>query len=144
MADLDPLIRLRKFELDEKQRVIARLYQEQEAMQLRKRNLLDQLRHEMKVMEELGSVEALSSYTQYSYAVKIKVEAINAEIAKIQARIDIALEDIRSSFGDLKKIEITKAKRLEEIEKENRRKEDQFFSDVAIDQYRRNLMEDDD
>lgn len=143
MADLDPLIKLKKFELNEKQRRLAQLYREQETMELRKSNLLDQLRHELQVMEDIGGIDALSTYTRYSFAVKLKVEAINEEISKIQTRIDIALNDIRENFSDLKKVEITQNKRLEEIAKENQKKEDMFFNEVAIERHYRLLNEED-
>lgn len=141
MADLDPLIRYRKFELEEKQRKLARLFEEQEMLEQNKANMIDQLRHEMQVMEDLGTIEALSTYTQYSYAVKVKVEALNAQIKNVKTRIDIAMEDIRNAFGDLKKVEITQARRLEEINRENKKKEDDFFGEVALQRHHRRMID---
>jgi flagellar export protein FliJ len=141
MADLDPLIRYRKFELDEKQRKLARLYQEQEQLEIRKKNMLDQMRHEQNIAEELNTVEALSAYTQYSYAMKFKIEEVNEKIRDILTRVQIAQNDIQDAFGELKKVEITHAKRLEELAAENKKKEDDFFSEVAIQRYQKRLKD---
>jgi flagellar export protein FliJ len=144
MADLDPLIRYRKFELDEKQRKLARLYQEQEQLEMRKKNMLDQMRHEQQLAEELNSVDALSAYTQYSYAMKFKIEAVNEQIRDVLTRVQIAQNDIQDAFGELKKVEITNRKRLEELAAENQKKEDNFFSEVAIQRYQKRLNDEDD
>lgn len=141
MADLDPLIRYRKFELDEKQRKLARLYQEQEQLEMRKKNMLDQMRHEQNIAEELNTVDALSAYTQYSYAMKFKIEEVNEQIRDILTRVQIAQNDIQDAFGELKKVEITQAKRLEELAAENKKKEDDFFSEVAIQRYQKRMRD---
>ncbi len=141
MADLDPLIRFRKYGLQEKQRRVAALYQEMEALEIRKSNLLQQLEHEKKVSEELGSIDAMTSYVSYSKRVRMTLDQINEAAAGVETRIQIAQDDMRDAFGDLKKIEITQRKRLEEIAKENRKKEDAFFGEVALEGYRRRLEE---
>ncbi len=46
MADLAPLIRYQKYQLDEKQRFIARLYAEAEKVFSHKARLLDELKNE--------------------------------------------------------------------------------------------------
>jgi flagellar export protein FliJ len=141
MADLDPLIRFRKFGLQEKQRRLAQLYEEMEALQIRKSNVLDQIAYERKVAEELATIEAMSSFTGFAQRMRTTLEQINATIAQVETRIQIAQDDMREAFGDLKKIEITQRRRLEEIAAENRRKEDSFFGEVALSGYRRRLEE---
>jgi hypothetical protein len=44
---------------------------------------------------------------------------------------------MRVAFGELKKIEITRDRRLEEIQKENKKREDSMFNDIALEIFRR-------
>jgi flagellar export protein FliJ len=143
MADLDPLVRLKQFELDEKQRRIAAMYAEIEQLEYRKSNLLEQVEHEKKIAEELGSIESIQSLTYFMYKVRENIDQLNSAIKKVEERIDIARIDMQDSFAELKKVEITQHKRLEQIAAENKRKEDDFFNDVALQTYRRRLEEDD-
>lgn len=141
MADLDPLIKYRRFELDEKQRKLARLYQEQEQLEIRKKNMLDQMRHEQDLAVKLNTVESLTAYTQYSYAMKFKIQDINEQIKDVTARVQIAQNDIQNAFGELKKVEITQTQRLKELAAENKKKEDDFFNEVAIQRYQRRVKD---
>lgn len=141
MADLDPLIRFRKFGLQEKQRRLAQLYQEMEGLQTRKANVLDQIAHEKEVAEELATIEAMASFTGFSKRMRLTLDQLNEAAAQTETRIQIAQDDMRDAFGDLKKIEITQRRRLEELAAENRRKEDSFYGEVALDGYRRKLDE---
>lgn len=141
MADLDPLIRFKKHELDEKQRRLADLFRHVEALEERRKNLLDQVEHEKEVAQEMGSVEALSLFTSFTHKVRLNLEKIKEEKEATETRIELAQNDMNEAFGDLKKVEITQRRRIEEIEKENKRKEDEFFADVALTGYRRRLEE---
>ena len=61
MADLDPLIRLRKHIVDEKQKILSTLYREAENLENKKKAMLDQVEHERKLVEDGSSPEARRS-----------------------------------------------------------------------------------
>ena len=138
MADLDPLIRLNKFQLDEKQRFLARLYSDIERLQKIKAGMLDSVESEKDVTDaDLGNITLIQAYLAYLGRVKREIALIDTEVARIEARIEVAIDDMREAFGELKKIEITRDRRLQELADENKAREDELFSEIALEIYRR-------
>lgn len=138
MADLDPLIRLNKFELEEKQRFLARLYSDVARFQNMKSGMLDSLESEKEVTDQdLGDISMIQAYLSYLGRVKKEIRQLDNEIDRIEARIAVAIEDMRESFGELKKIEITRDRRIEELALANKKREDALFSEIALEIYRR-------
>ena len=125
MANLDPLIRLNKFQLEEKQRVLSALYANVERLERTKAGMLDNLESEKDVTDnDLGDMMMIQAYLSYLGRVKRDVARIDREVEKIEARIEKAIDDMRESFGELKKIEITRDRRLAELAEENKKRED--------------------
>ena len=139
MADLEPLIRYRKHQLDEKRKNLARLYDELEKILANKAKLLKDLETEKGIVSENPEdIYALQSLNNFYVATKSKVSKENSKITKMEARIDIAREDMRLTFGDLKKIEITQEMRLEQEAKELSAKESALFDEIGLEMHRRN------
>ena len=138
MANLDPLIRLHKHELDEKQKVLARLYLDVERLQRRKAGMLDQIEAERDLT--VGDMDSMmiQAYLAYLQRAKRDIAIIDNEIMRIEARIEIVIEEMREAFGELKKIEITRDNRLAELAAENKRREDAIFAEIATTQHERN------
>ena len=59
----------------------------------------------------------------------------------MEARSALAQEDMRAAFAEMKKIEIVDRNRQEREDAELKAKETRELDDIAIDQYRRNLVE---
>lgn len=138
MADLDPLIRLNKFELEEKQRFLAKLYNDVERFQTIKSGMLDSLESEKDVTDaDLDNITMIQAYLSYLGRVKKEVSQLDNEIGRIESRIQIAIDDMRDAFGELKKIEITRDRRLAELAEDNKKREDALFSEIALEIYRR-------
>ncbi len=142
MADLDPLIRLRKHAVEEKQRVVAQLYREVENLERQKKAVQDQMAHEKKLAEEMQRPEAITYYGRYAEGARKKIAAFQAAIKKIENRIEAAQEEMRTAFADMKKIQITQSNREKREKKEHQKKEDAQLDEVALDQYRRKVLED--
>lgn len=142
MADLDPLIRLRKHAVDEKQRAVAQLYREAENLEKQKKVVEDQMAHEKKLAEEMGRPEAISFYTRYAEGARKKIAALQMSIKKMESRIEAAQEDMRAAFAEMKKVQITQTRREKREEKARQKKEDELLDEVALDQYRRKVLED--
>ncbi len=106
MADLDPLIRVRKHVIDQKQKFLAELYRQAEEMDNQKNTMLDQLDIEQEKVKEMG-VEMLSYFGPYTKAVKERVSDIDEALVTLDTRIEIARDDLREAFAEWKKIEIT-------------------------------------
>lgn len=140
MADLTGLIRVRKHAVEQKQKFIAELYRQAEELQQQKTTLLEQLAEEEEKIKEF-SVEMLSYFGPYSEAVKERVEDIDKASATLETRIEIAREDMRTAFADLKKIEITQERREDEADREIEKKESAELDEIGVETYRRNLGE---
>lgn len=142
MADLDPLIRLKKHAVEEKQRVVAQLYREVENLEKQKKIVQEQMAHEKKLAEDMNRPEAITYYGRYAEGARKKIAALQATIKKVEMRIEAAQEDMRAAFADMKKIQITQTNREKREEKKRQKKEDDMLDEVAIDQYRRKVLED--
>lgn len=138
MTDLDPLIRLNKFELEEKQRFLSKLYRDVERFQKMKAGMLDSLESEKDAVDtNLTDMTMIQSYLAYLGRVRREISLLDNEIERIEARIEVAIEDMREAFGELKKIELTRDRRLQELAEENKKREDALFSEIALEMYRR-------
>lgn len=141
MADLHALIRFRKHTVDEKQRVVARLYREAEEIEQRKQNILNQIEKEREQAEEMQIPFVMTYYGLYVDGARKKIKGLDRALEKVNARIETAREDLREAFAELKKVEITQRKREEEEDAEEKRRETQILDDIGIDSYRRKLNE---
>lgn len=141
MADLEPLIRLRKHAVDEKQRAVAQLYREAENLEKQKKVVEDQMAHEKKLAEEMNRPEAIAFYTRYAEGARKKIAALQMSIKKMEGRIEAAQEDMRVAFAEMKKIQITQTRREKREAKAVQKKEDAQMDDIAIEQYRRRVLE---
>lgn len=138
MANLDPLIRLNKFQLEEKQRALSKLYAQVEKLETDKRAILDSVETEKIAIDDathhLSMMTAFMAYVQKSQK---QVEEINKQVSSLEIKITRAIDEMRVAFGELKKIEITRDRRLAELAKENAKREDALFNEIALEIYRR-------
>ena len=66
MANLNPLIRLNKFRLEEKQRVLSKLYAQVEELEIQKRAILDRVESEKQTVDEnLSHLSLMTSFISY-------------------------------------------------------------------------------
>lgn len=141
MADLNPLIRLRRHSVDEKQKALSELYRQVEAFEARKTHLLDQLQRERDILNDAQQVEMIAYFGRFSEAVAKDVERLNAQISRLEGRIRIAQDDIRNAFADLKRVEIVQRSRNDREKAAADRKETNELDDIGIDGFRRKAQE---
>tara|TARA_B100001765_G_C19488342_1_gene332551 strand:- start:849 stop:1271 length:423 start_codon:yes stop_codon:yes gene_type:complete len=138
MANLDPLIRLNKFKLEDKQRALSKLYAEVEKLEIQKKAILDSVESEKgSVQSDLADMAMMQAFLNYFQRSKKDVDKLNGQISTLEIKINRAIDEMREAFGELKKIEITRDRRLAEIHKENLKREDALFSEIALEIYRR-------
>ena len=140
MADLNPLIRVRKHALEQKQKFLAELYRQAEEYEAQKQTLLKTLEEEQEKLDGMGP-EMLMYFGPYSESVKERVEDIDYALAKLNTRIDAAREDMRAAFAEMKKLEITQGRRDDEERKELEKKLSDELDDIGIDLFRRQREE---
>ncbi|MCB9965790.1 MAG: flagellar FliJ family protein [Rhodospirillales bacterium] len=141
MANLSSLIRLRKHTVDQKQKFLADLYRQVDALTAEKTSLNEQVAAERHQLEEQGVLEALAWFGRYAAGVKLKIELIDRDIQALEERIDIARADLRNAFSELKKIEITDRRRREEERKKEQTKESRALDEIGIEGHRRGKLQ---
>jgi flagellar export protein FliJ len=137
MADLNPLIRLRKYRVEEKQKVLADLFRQAEKIENRKSFLLKQRDEERDVAEEKNDYETLTAFALFAERVRREVEALDEAMAQLNVRIGIAQDAMREAFGELKKIEIIQENRDDAEDKKALKQEGQVLDEVAVERFRR-------
>jgi flagellar FliJ protein len=137
MANLNPLIRLRRFLVEDKQKVLSALYREAENLQNKRQALQDQMAHEKELAIQQNSPDASADYSRYAENVRKKITQFNEAIKKIEARIDVAQEEVRAAFADMKKVQIVQRTREEAEQKEEDAKEAAALDEIGLDGFRR-------
>lgn len=137
MANLDPLIRLRRYTVDEKQKFLTALYREAENLISKRQALIDQLDHERELARGDTAPDAIINFGLYADNVRKKISKFNENIQKMENRIEGAQEDMRAAFAELKKVEIIKREREDREQKKQDDKEAQALDDIAIEGFRR-------
>jgi flagellar FliJ protein len=137
MADLNPLIRLRKYRVEEKQKVLAELFRQTELLEGRKKVLFDSLDHEEKLAEESDSIDAMFAFVAYAARVHTELEKLDRLIQLMEPRIQKAQDDMREAFSEQKKAEIIQGRRDEQEQIDIAKKEDANLSEIGIEVFRR-------
>ncbi len=140
MADLEPLLRYRKYQLDEKQKFLAGLYTLADALLAKRIEILDSIEAEKDALRspEFEGYMAVSGFGHFLQGAKIKLKGVQNEESKLDTRIRIAQNDMRESFSDFKKIEITHERRLDEERKALQKREDALFEEIGLQIFSKN------
>ncbi len=135
MADLTVLIRMHKYELDEKRRVLAELYGALALLERQRRELERALEKEKEEVSRTGDIHF--TFALYLEKVKRQRKALDDQEAALERQIDIAKESMMETFSDLKKYEMTQAERDRLVAEERLLKEGQEMDAVGIEGFRR-------
>ncbi len=138
MADLNPLIRLRKFRVEEKQKVLAELFRQAELLESRKRVITDEVAHEQVTAENSGRVEDLIAFAAYSSRMVGELDRLDGQLKKLDLKITRAQDDMREAFSEQKKAQIIQDRRDAEEQAEQDAKESKNLDEIGIEVFRRN------
>ncbi len=141
MADLNPLIRVRKHTVEQKQKFLAELYRQADELQNHKAALQRQMKEERDALEKMNTVDMIAAFSTYVEAVKERISDIDEAMKKLETRIEIAREDMREAFAEFKKIEITQERREAEEYRAIEKKQAELLDEAAIEGYRRRVAE---
>jgi len=137
MANLKSLVKLRKFVVEEKQKVLAELYRQVEVIEGSKNTLIERLRREREALGQDSPLEMFAYFGRFSQNIQRMIERLNLEKSKLETRISIAQEDVREAFANMKRIEIVQKTRDRRDRQEADDKEHKEFDEIAIDGFRR-------
>ena len=137
MADLDGLIRVRRNTVEEKQRIIADLFRNAEKLEKRKTALEKKLHNEREAIENNPELETMTYFGAFEQVALRDIDRLTQELRKWEERIEIAQDDMRNAFADLKRVEIVDRRRKEEARLEQEAKETKELDEIGLDVFRR-------
>ncbi len=135
MAGMGNLIRIQKWKLDEKRRVVSDLENllASFSAQLEKLNK-DQVREQEIARED---PDAGILYAGYAEAAKRRRENLFASIEDTEQKIEEAREEIAEAFQELKKFEISEENRLRILKEQQVKRQQDEVDAFSIEMFRR-------
>lgn len=140
MADLSPLIRLHKYELDEKRRALSTLYGELATLEQARQKL--ELEFAIETAAANSGAEVSFTFSGYAQRVQKQFEQIDEAEAELNVKIQTAKDSLMETFGELKKYEMTQAERERLEAEEIAFKENLMLDEIGLETYRRRQAED--
>ena len=140
MANLKPLIKLRKFRVEDMQKALAELYRQAEAIEMRKQTYLMAVQHERSAIEDSTDITEITLFHAYADRVKKIVSELDDDLYILNARIDVAREEMREAFAEMKKVEMVQEQREKDEQKKRDKKESDTLDEVGV---MRSFSEDD-
>ena len=129
------MIRLHKWQLDEKRRNLVDLEKMRDEIYQKLQDLQDELVSEQQKMTESSVVSI--SYGGYAQQVIVRRENMENSIAEINVSIEEMKDQVAESFKELKKYEVVEQRERErEISERNRRQQNDL-DEMAINMHRR-------
>lgn len=135
MSALDSLIRLHRFQLDERRRDLATLEELAAKLKEQQRQLEDENKREQQAA--LGSIEAAGGYAGYAAGFLERRRKLAQSQAEVAQQIVRAREALAEAFQEMKRYEITAANRARQQELREARRQQQVLDDLGIDRFRR-------
>jgi flagellar export protein FliJ len=132
---LDALIRLRKWQLDEKRRQVAGLEQLADRLRRERQQLIDEFEAEKGTAAR--APEAALTFGAYAEAVAVRRQKLETSLAQVLARLKEARDELTHAFQEVKQYEIAQANRQRRANEIRRRAEREAFDEIGINQYRR-------
>ncbi len=129
MKPFDTLIRLSEQQLDEKRRQLAALEDRLDAARLQRKAIDDELVREQGLATQDSS--ALFAYGAYAAEVIRRRERADALIVLVEREAEVARDDVRTAFAELKRYQITHDRKLAELARTRAAKEQIELDEIA-------------
>ena len=140
MKDLNTLIRLHKFRVDEKRREVGGMIAVVTDLERQVRELEAEILKEQEIASK-SPVEAGAIYGSYASLAIKRREQFAAAIAEMEERLAEAQEEMREEFFELKGYEIIQDFRDAEEALEQARAEQFVLDEIGLNAYRRRRAE---
>ncbi len=137
--DYKTLIRLNRFQVDERSKKLVALQAESQRLTDRDSELGELLERER--IAAMSSIEAGAMYGAFSNGIAKRRERIAAEQVRLRALIDKARDDLRAAMGEVKKFEIAEGKARESERREEAGRQSQLLDETALEGFRRKQEE---
>lgn len=133
---LSGVIRLHKWQVDEKRRQITEL----EVMRVELIEKLEKITRDLESEKEsLAKSNVVDiNYANYASAVMTRRENLEGSITEIDVSIDSLKDELSEAFKELKKYEIVEQRALERERLEQQKREQDRLDEISINMYRAN------
>ena len=135
MSALDSLIRVNRWQLDERRQQLAQLERLDERLRAELGRLEGDFGREADVARDDG--EAARAWAAYAEAVGIRRKTLEASIANVVAQLVVAREALAEAFQDVKRYELAAAARQKKERAVIVRRDQVRQDEVALQIYRR-------
>ena len=134
MSALDSLIRLYKWQLDERRQQVAELERLEDRLKAELQKLHDEGAVEQRVAS--GNPEAARAWSGWSAAAAARRKTLETSIAEAQGQLEKAREALAEAFQEVKRYEIALAAREKREKIVLARKAQQRQDEIALQTYR--------
>lgn len=135
MKSLKTLIRIRKWELDEKRRALKIIQDKEAEIELKQAILEAELEAERTA--NIEEAAASFNFAAYANAAAKQQKNLTQKLKALEPKLAAAMEEIRTAFEELKKIEKTEENRKALEAEEQAKKEAEQMNEIALTQFRR-------
>ena len=133
---LNGIIRLHKWQVDEKRRQIIELEVMKEALEKKLEKLLSDLVNEQENLAKSNVVDI--SYANYASSVMSRKENLEASITEIDVSIEEMKDELSDAFKELKKYEIVEQRALEREKEDQKKREQDRLDEISLNLHRIN------
>lgn len=141
MARLAPLIRVRRHNVDEKQKILARLFAQLNALEAREEACRARLAAEQELLVQQPELQAFTDFAGFAARMRVELEDIAVQRQKLEQRVELAQDELRDAFAELKKIEIIAEARDRAAIAAFLKKETAMYDDIGLTRSVRKLKE---
>lgn len=140
MSSFKTLIRVQKWQLDEKRRALTEL----QNLEDRLRGEIDRLAEEMRAEQDTARNDFNASFTYAAFArgAMERRRRIDDSIRQVQEQIVAAAEQVAEAYQDLKRYELAEEERLKREREKQKHKEELMMDETALIGFRRRQEQD--
>ena len=132
---IDGLIRLARWQLDEKRRALAELENMQADFMMRCRQLDEELEREKATAA--GDPAGSYRFSDFVRATLMRRTALLDSLRRIEAEIEAMRDEVHAAFQELKKLELFEARQQTARRQERDRREQAVLDDIGLARHRR-------
>lgn len=140
MSSFKTLIRVQKWQLDEKRRALTEL----QNLEDRLRNEAERLGEELRAEQDTARNDFNASFTYAGFARSAieRRKRIDDSIRQVQEQIVAAAEQVAEAYQDLKRYELAEEERLKREREKQKHKEELMMDETALIGFRRRQEQD--
>ncbi len=135
MGDLRALIRFHRWQLDEKQRVLAELYNNEEQILSEAAQLEESIKAEQRLARD--HFEISFGYAGFAQAALGRRARFAQALEDIRVQIAKASDDLAETYQDVKRYELAQEERVRQDKEKQRHKENEMLDETAMTGFRR-------